>query len=248
MTLLNRQDEFKNLSKKSVYITFLFFNLQNINKIKEIVNVYNQYKQFCMQITSYLDSKNIAQRKEAEERMGDFATMSEEIMQVYLYQHIVNMVQKYKAKLYEQRRDAYYSARLAAAIAYQLIGDKKVIYKQFEYTLGEIHLYYSKQKSSSQGQPGEHEITLEELENYNRLKKMFRDKKMREQDLFVFQKQEVYCPKEVTEQFKKIDAIDPFEFKDGIDTESISYIYLNAFNQFRYENEVSSTSTTPLIP
>lgn len=123
-----------------------------------------------------------------------------------------------------------------------------MIYKQFEYTLGEIHLYYSKQKSSSQGQPGEHEITLEELENYNRLKKMFRDKKMREQDLFVFQKQEVYCPKEVTEQFKKIDAIDPFEFKDGIDTESISYIYLNAFNQFRYENEVSSTSTTPPIP
>lgn len=144
VTLLNRQDEFKTLSKKSVYITYLFFNLQNIQKILEIVNVYHQYKQYCLQVTAYLDSKNIAQRKEAEDRMGDFATMSEEIMQVYVYQHIVNMLQKYKSKLYEHRRDAYFSARLAAAIAYQLIGDKKVIYRQFEFTLAEIVLYYSK--------------------------------------------------------------------------------------------------------
>lgn len=37
--------------------------------------------------------------------------------------------------------------------------------------------------------------------------------------------------------FSKIENVHPFEFKDGIDTESPAYIYQNAFNQFRYENE-----------
>lgn len=39
LTLLNRQEEFKTLSKKSVYMTYLFFNLNNITKINEIINV-----------------------------------------------------------------------------------------------------------------------------------------------------------------------------------------------------------------
>ena len=62
---------------------------------------------------------------------------------------------------------------------------------------------------------------------------------MAEEDLFDFTKQEQSMPIEITEQFKKIENIDPFEFKDGIDTDSHAYIYQNAFNQFRYENEVS---------
>lgn len=76
--------------------------------------------------------------------MGDFDTMSEEILQVLLNQHIVNMVQKHKAKYYEHRRDAYYSARLAAAICSQLINEKKFLYRQFEQTLSEIAHYYQK--------------------------------------------------------------------------------------------------------
>ena len=62
---------------------------------------------------------------------------------------------------------------------------------------------------------------------------------MAEEDLFDFTKQEQSMPIEISEQFKKIENIDPFEFKDGIDTDSHAYIYQNAFNQFRYENEVS---------
>ena len=58
LTLLNRQDEFKILSKKSVYMTYLFFNLNNLSKINDIINVYVQYKTFCRQISAYLDSKN----------------------------------------------------------------------------------------------------------------------------------------------------------------------------------------------
>lgn len=57
--------------------------------------------------------------------------------------------------------------------------------------------------------------------------------------MFDVHQQEQSMPTEITEQFKKIDNIDPFEFKDGIDTESHAYVYQNAFNQFRYENEVS---------
>lgn len=60
---------------------------------------------------------------------------------------------------------------------------------------------------------------------------------MAEEDLFDFTKQEQSMPIEITEQFKKIENIDPFEFKDGIDTDSHAYVYQNAFNQFRYENE-----------
>lgn len=97
LTLLNRQDEFRTLSKKSVYMTYLFFNLNDITKLAEITNVYAKYKVYCQQITAYLDSKNMSQRKDAEERMSDFDTMSEEIMQVMLSQHIINMVQKYRA-------------------------------------------------------------------------------------------------------------------------------------------------------
>ena len=40
LTLLNRQDEFKILSKKSVYMTYLFFNLNDLSKINDIINVY----------------------------------------------------------------------------------------------------------------------------------------------------------------------------------------------------------------
>lgn len=86
LTLLNRQDEFKTLAKKSVYITYLFFNLNKMNKINDIVNVFVQYKTYCRQITVYLDSKNHAQRKEAEERIGDFDKMADEIMQVFITQ------------------------------------------------------------------------------------------------------------------------------------------------------------------
>ena len=40
LTLLNRQEEFKTLSKKSVYMSYLFFNLNNIAKLNEIISVY----------------------------------------------------------------------------------------------------------------------------------------------------------------------------------------------------------------
>ena len=47
LTLLNRQDEFRTLSKKSVYMTYLFFNLNDITKINDIINVYAHYKAYC---------------------------------------------------------------------------------------------------------------------------------------------------------------------------------------------------------
>lgn len=66
---------------------------------------------------------------------------------------------------------------------------------------------------------------------------MFKNKKFPDSDLFHISNSEEKLPQEVRAQLKKIDQINPFEFKDGIDTESHDYIYLNAFNQFRYENE-----------
>ena len=66
---------------------------------------------------------------------------------------------------------------------------------------------------------------------------MFKNRSFTESDLFDFKHQEEHLPHEIKDQLKKIDDIDPFQFKDGIDTESHDYIYLNAFNQFRYENE-----------
>jgi len=69
---------------------------------------------------------------------------------------------------------------------------------------------------------------------------MFKAKKFLETDLFCFKQGEEFLPLVIKEQLKRIEAIKAFEFKDGIDTESHDYIYLNAFNQFRYENEVGT--------
>ena len=88
----------------------------------------------------------MAQRKEAEDRIGDFDKMSDEIMQVLINQHLANMLQKFRAKHYEFRRDAYLSARLGVALCYQILTDKKLLYRQFELTLGEVTHYYQKQK------------------------------------------------------------------------------------------------------
>ena len=70
-----------------------------------------------------------------------------------------------------------------------------------------------------------------------RLYNLFKNKKLPESDLFAFKQGVENLPVEIREQLKKIEEINPFEFKDGIDTESHDYVYLNAFNQFRYENE-----------
>jgi hypothetical protein len=67
---------------------------------------------------------------------------------------------------------------------------------------------------------------------------------MTDQDLFYVKMgdekvNEQSLPLEIRNQLEKIERINPYEFVDGIDTENHSYIYQNAFNQFRYENEVS---------
>lgn len=107
-----------------------------------------------------------------------------------------------------------------------------MIYRQFETTLGEISNFYQKQKVLR-----DLDITQEEIDNFVRLYNLFKSKKLTEGDLFSFKHGVEHLPIEVREQLKKIDEINPFEFKDGIDTESHDYVYLNAFNQFRYENE-----------
>lgn len=81
------------------------------------------------------------------------------------------MLQKYKAKHMEFRRDAYHSARLAAALCHQTVNEKKMIYRQFETTLGEITHFYQKQKSQR-----DTDITQEEMDNYARLKNMLKTK------------------------------------------------------------------------
>lgn len=41
-------------------------------------------------------------------------------------------------------------------------------------------------------------------------------------------------PEEMHKQFALIEKIDPFQFVEGIDTESCAYKYLNCLNFFRY--------------
>merc|ERR1712167_308570 len=105
-----------------------------------------------------------------------------------------------------------------------------MIYRQFEATLGEVAYYYQKQRTQR-----ESDITPEEIDNFIRINNMFKSKKFPEFDLFAFKQGQEHLPSEIRVQLKKIDEINPFEFKDGIDTESHDYIYLNAFNQFMYE-------------
>lgn len=44
-------------------------------------------------------------------------------------------------------------------------------------------------------------------------------------------------PSEVQQQLQKIEDSDIYEFREGLDVDSHSYVYRNALNQFKYENE-----------
>lgn len=44
-------------------------------------------------------------------------------------------------------------------------------------------------------------------------------------------------PQDVQIQLHKIDEMDLYEFKEGLDSDSHSFIYKNALNQFKYEND-----------
>lgn len=45
-------------------------------------------------------------------------------------------------------------------------------------------------------------------------------------------------PPVVQEQMDKVDALDIYEYKDGVDPESASYKFFNSLNEFRIQNRL----------
>ena len=77
------------------------------------------------------------------------------------------------------------------------------------------------------------------IENYQVLRQKVKTKKLDDSDLFLLTEDEDGLPAEVRDSLKRIEKLDLYEFKEGLDSESHSFIYKNALNQFKYENDVS---------
>ena len=57
-TLISRQKEFKCLSKKSVYLSYLFLNLKSQKEIVNFVNVFTEYNKICKKAQSEVEFKS----------------------------------------------------------------------------------------------------------------------------------------------------------------------------------------------
>jgi len=109
----------------------------NTEQIKNVINVYVCFRMFAKEI---VDKKHIT----SLERINDFDTIGFDIIQVFVIQHIQNMIQKYRSSREEVRRDALYSARLAAALCSQMFNKQRNPYKQFEHLLREVTTWFVK--------------------------------------------------------------------------------------------------------
>jgi len=131
-----KQEEYKTLLKKSTFLCFMLMNM-NTEQIKNVINVYVCFRMFAKEI---VDKKHIT----SLERINDFDTIGFDIIQVFVIQHIQNMIQKYRSSREEVRRDALYSARLAAALCSQMFNKQRNPYKQFEHLLREVTTWFVK--------------------------------------------------------------------------------------------------------
>ena len=158
-----------------------------------------------------------------------------EIIGVLMTTHLCNLVQKFKVTNADHRRDAFYSAKLAVTICFQIIAEKKIYWKQLEQTLTEVYSWYKKAKEAK-----DPSIDPAMVDGYALMLKKFQKKEFKDEEVFLLNDQETVLPVEIQKQLRRIDQIDVFEFKQDIDTECHSYIYKNALTQFQYENEVST--------
>ena len=178
-TLDQRTIEYKILARKSVYISYMFFNLNKVDKMADIMNVYsmfveekNRSAEIFKELNSYGNGRN-----EAIERISDFDKLAGEILGVLATIHLCNIVQKYSHDEEICRIDAFNSARLMVSFVYQAINEKKIYWKQLEYFLNEIAKV--SQKNASTG------IDIEIAKGYQVLKNKFTKKQLPENEIFL---------------------------------------------------------------
>ena len=80
------------------------------------------------------------------------------------------MVQKYRSSREDIRRDALYSAKLAASLCQQLINKQRNPYKQFEHLLREVTTWFVKQTGSTDNGQG---VQRSEIDQYSELLNKF---------------------------------------------------------------------------
>ena len=130
-TLLQRQLEYQVLSRKSVHISYMFFNLSQVQNLPHVINVYAHFIGEIKRAHETFESRG-QKRHDYEERINDFDKLATEILNVLVTMHLCNLVQKFRAASDAHRQDAWNSARLLAALCHQLINERKIHKRQFD--------------------------------------------------------------------------------------------------------------------
>lgn len=101
-----KQNEYKILLKKSLYLTFMFINT-DVNNIKASLSVYLLFKNYCDELKEKVT--NYA-------RISDYDSMSYEIIQIFVFNLLINILFKYRSSKVEKRMDAKISIYIATMI------------------------------------------------------------------------------------------------------------------------------------
>jgi hypothetical protein len=110
----------------------------NMNETKRVVNVYILFRQLCDDLRQKFANNY--------RRINDWENIIYEVIQILILNLIANTVMKSRSSKELKRKDAQYSATVAAAILNYIFEKKHVYYKQFENIISEINSFFTKSK------------------------------------------------------------------------------------------------------
>jgi hypothetical protein len=96
-------------------------------------------------------------------------------------------------------------------------------------------------------QKNEGKLPNESIQRVKELFEKFRNESFRREDLIQLDGDPNSCPADLMQKVNKIDSLDCFIYKDGIDTEGLSYTYNNILHQFRYNFAVEIKVQAELV-
>lgn len=209
VSLEAKKAEYRVSLKKSAYLTYLFINMQP-SKIRHALGVLNLFDAYCQEI----------KEKSKNSRLKDVDQMGKEVLDVFVFNLILNIHQKYRSSKQPKRKDGQISAWVASIIVHQYMDKKGPHQMQLEYLLTEITNMHKKIKNQKDCQISENEMNW-----YIDLHQKVKKGKFPESEL-IYPVTEI--PDEIQDQLKQIEEIDFMKFVEGIDTESLAYRFYNS--------------------
>ena len=151
---------------------------------------------------------------------------------------IINMSQKYNSSEGRHQEDAFKSARLLAIIAHQFLSKSRGIYKQFDSFLAGMTFYYQQNAAV---------MPAESVQRVKDLFQKFRDGNFPPEDTIILAGDSSSVPAELTKETARVDQMDCYEYKDGIDTDSLSFTFSNILQMFRVDFAVEIKVQAALV-